>query len=80
MTLAMLSRFLLWSLAINYAVLLVWFLVFAFGRGRIYALHRRWFDLPDGTFDAIHYAAMAVYKVGILLFNLVPLLALALIR
>lgn len=39
-------------------------------------LHGRWFHLSDNTFDTIHYSGMAVYKIGILLFNLAPLLAL----
>jgi hypothetical protein len=43
-------------------------------------LHGRWFKFPDATFDAIHYGGMAVYKIGILLFNLVPLIALCLLR
>jgi hypothetical protein len=71
-----LPRFLLWSLAINYAVLLAWFLGFVFARHR---LHGRWFKLSDSTFDAIHYGAMAAYKLAIFFFNLVPLVALCLV-
>ncbi|WP_257387208.1 DUF6868 family protein [Tahibacter caeni] len=45
---------------------------------------RRRAPLIRGTitaaFDAIHYGGMAVYKIGILLFNLAPLLALHLLR
>ena len=76
MTLDSLFRFLLWSLVFNYAILLVWFLVFVFARNWIRGLHGRWFTLPDATFDALHYGGMAVYKIGIMLFNLVPLLVL----
>ena len=71
-----LFRFLLCSLAINYAILLIWFVVFVTARNALRALHGRWFRLSDPAFDAIHYGGMAVYKIGILLFNLVPLLAL----
>ena len=71
-----LFRFLLCSLAINYAILLIWFVVFVTARNWLRALHGRWFRLSDPAFDAIHYSGMAVYKIGILLFNLVPLLAL----
>jgi hypothetical protein len=39
-------------------------------------MHTRWFKLSVETFDAIHYAGMATYKLGIILLNLVPLLAL----
>ena len=42
-------------------------------------MHGRWFKLSAETFDAIHYSGMAVYKIGILLFNLVPLVALFLL-
>jgi len=75
-----LSRFLLSCLAINYAILLVWFCVFVFARRWMRGLHGRWFQLSDGAFDAIHYAAMALYKIGILFFNLTPLLALYLMN
>lgn len=75
-----LCRLLLWSLAFNYAVLLTWFIAFISARGALRRLHGRWFALPDATFDAIHYGGMAVYKIGILLFNLAPLVALCLAR
>lgn len=69
---------LLWSAALNYAVLLVWFVAFTLCHEWMLALHGRWFRLSATTFDAIHYSAMAAYKVGILLFNLVPYAALRL--
>ncbi|WPU54966.1 hypothetical protein SQW19_11475 [Stenotrophomonas acidaminiphila] len=75
-----LCRFLLWSLAFNYAVLLAWFLAFVTARDALRRLHGRWFALPDASFDAIHYGGMAAYKIGILLFNLAPLVALWLAR
>lgn len=71
-----LCRFLLWCLALNYGVLLLWFAVLVFARNWIRTLHGRWFNLSDSAFDAVHYGGMGIYKIGILLFNLVPLLAL----
>jgi len=70
------ERWLLWSLALNYALLLVWFLAFALARDAMYRLHSRWFQLSPETFDGVHYAGMAAYKLGIFLLNLVPYLAL----
>lgn len=67
---------LLWSLGINYALLLIWAGAFIWAHDWMYTLHSRWFKLSSETFDAVHYAGMAVYKIGILLLNLVPLLAL----
>ncbi len=73
-------RFLLWSLAANYVILLVWFAAIVFAHGWVRRLHGRWFHMSDNTFDAIHYGGMAVYKVGVLIFNLAPLVALCLAR
>lgn len=67
---------LLWCTLINYGVLLLWFLTFRFAHAWMYRLHGRWFGLSEERFDAIHYAGMAVYKIGVLLFNLVPYFAL----
>lgn len=69
-------EFLLWSLAINYAIFFIWFGFIVFAHGWIRQLHGKWFDLSDSAFDAIHYGGMAVYKIGILLFNVAPLAAL----
>jgi hypothetical protein len=70
---------LVWCVCLNYAVLFVWFGVFVFAHDWMYGMHGRWFKLPVETFDAIHYAGLAVYKIGIILLNLVPLVALCLV-
>ena len=67
---------LLWCTGINYTVLLLWFIIFCFARDGMHRLHGRWFRLSSEQFDTIHYAGMAIYKIGILLFNLVPYVAL----
>ena len=69
-------HFLLWCTIVNYAILLVWFLVFVFGHEWIQGLHGKWFHLPNDQFDTLHYVGMTIYKIGILLFNLVPLVVL----
>jgi hypothetical protein len=66
----------LWCALMNYGILLCWFLVFLFAHDWMHRLHGRWFRISVEHFDAIHYAAMAVYKIGILLFNVVPYVAL----
>ncbi len=76
MNLEFARNFLLCCLVVNYGVLLVWFAAFAFARRWMYRLHSCWFRLSEESFDSIHYAGMAVYKIGILLFNLAPYVAL----
>jgi len=46
--------------------------VFVFAHDWMSRLHGRWFRLSPERFDSIHYAGMAVYKIGILLFNVAP--------
>jgi len=67
---------LLWSTVINYGLLLVWFSFFMLAHDWMYLLHSRWFHLSLEQFDMLHYAGMAIYKIGIILLNLVPYIAL----
>lgn len=79
MTINELKEFLLWSTAINYGVLLLWFGVFVLAHDWVYRTQTRWFKLSVETFDALHYMGISIYKLGIVLFNLVPLVVLYLI-
>ena len=79
MSLAMVREALLWCAVINYSILLVWWLFFLLAHDWMYRLHGRWFHLSVEQFDALHYGGMTVFKIGILLFNLVPSIALRLV-
>jgi hypothetical protein len=41
--------------------------------------HGRWFKMPVEQFNAVHYGGMLLYKLGVLLFNLVPYIALRIV-
>jgi hypothetical protein len=71
--------FLLWCTVINYGILLLWFLFFAFAHDRVQRIHGRWFRLSGEQFDVLHYGGMAIFKIGIILFNLVPFLVLSML-
>ena len=73
------KELLLYSLAFNYAILLIWFGTFSFRHDWMYRLHSRWFNLSAETLDALHYGSMAVYKIGIIMLNIAPLVALWLV-
>lgn len=79
MSLELTRHVLLWSTIINYGILLVWFMSFVFGYANVRQLHGKWFRLSNEQFDALHYGGMSIYKIGILLFNLVPFLALTIL-
>jgi hypothetical protein len=69
-------KILLWCAVINYGILLVWFLFFRLAHDGMYLLHARWFRLSIEQFDVLHYQGMAIYKIGIMLLNGVPYIAL----
>ncbi|MHB9799478.1 DUF6868 family protein [Pseudomonas sp. MT3] len=72
--------FLLYCTLINYVILLIWFAAFSFAHDGLYRLHSRWFKISPEHFDALHYGGMAVYKIGVLVLNLAPLIALHLLQ
>ena len=76
MTIDELKDLLLWATAINYGVLLIWFALFVYAHDWLYRTHTRWFKLSAEKFDALHYVSMSIYKVGVLLLNVAPLVAL----
>jgi hypothetical protein len=79
MSIEMLRNLFLWCAIINYGFLILWFVVFTLAHDRVYRIHGRWFRLSVEQFDAIHYAMMAVFKIGVLLLNVAPYVALLII-
>ena len=80
MTIDLIQKFLLISLAINYGILIFWFLMFIFQHDHFSKLYRGWFKLDESQFDTSMYWLMGLYKVGIFLFYLTPLIAVTLIK
>ena len=79
MTLEIIRSALAWCTVINWVLLLWWFLFFTLAHDWTYRFHSKWFKLSIDDFDRIHYGGMALFKIGILLFNLVPYLALRIV-
>ena len=52
-------------MAVNTALLCLWFAGFVWAHDTLYRWHARWFRLLPETFDAPHDAGMALFKVGI---------------
>lgn len=80
MTVDLLSGVLGWCVVINIGILTLWFLFFWLAHDWMYRLHGSMFKISEETFDAIHYSGMASFKIGILLPNFVPYLALQLVQ
>ena len=79
MTLELVRSTLAWCTVMN-LILLAWWAVFFFlAHDWTYRMHSKWFRIPVETFDAVHYAGIAFFKLAILLFNLVPYLSLRIV-
>lgn len=72
--LATIQTFFLYCFLINYGLLFYWFGMFIFAHDWMYKLHSKWFSIPVAEYDAIHFKAMAYFKLLVIVFNLVSTL------
>lgn len=79
MTIEQLSEVLLWCFVINMGLLMWWAGFFILAHDFVYNLHTKWFKISVERFDAIHYAGMAIYKIGMFMFFLVPWMAMKIV-
>lgn len=79
MTLEEIRDVLAWCSVINIGMLLIWWIVFMLAHDFVFRFHGKWVKLSVERFDAIHYTAMAFWKMGIFMFNIVPYLALRIV-
>jgi hypothetical protein len=79
MTLETVRAVFAWCSVINMVLLLLWFLFFALAHDWIHKIHSKWFNLSVEKFDSLHYTGMVIFKICILLFNLVPYLAMRIV-
>lgn len=68
--------FLAWCTAMNLGLLVLSALVVGCCQGPIRRLHAKLFGLDDAFLRQSYFRFLANYKIGILIFNLVPYLAL----
>mgnify|MGYP001315098749 CR=1 FL=1 len=81
MNVEILRSFFLWCALINYGVLLLWCVVFLFAHDWHYRLATGWFrKLSEEEYDHANFIGLTFFKIFIILFNLVPYLALCIIN
>lgn len=68
-----------WCTLINFALLAWWLLFVVFAHDWTYRVNARWFKLSEEKFDSIHYTLMGSFKMLVIVFNLVPYLALRIV-
>jgi hypothetical protein len=80
MSIEMIRDFFLWFVAISYAILFLWFLVFMLARNPIYNFLKRSLRISEETFNTIHYGGMMTFVVGTILLALVPFISLCMLN
>ena len=79
MDIEMLTNFFMWCTILNIGLLTFSFLILAFAGDFVYRTHSKWFPMPRETFNVVLYSSIGMYKIIVLVFNVVPWAALAII-
>jgi hypothetical protein len=69
----------MWCAILNYGLLIVWVLWFVAARGTYRRFVEGAMRVRIEQFDTLNVCGITIYKLGIILFNLVPWLALSLV-
>jgi hypothetical protein len=80
MTIDIIRDCLFLSSLMNIGLLVLAALIYRFGRGFVYRIHGRWYKVPEESFNTVFYGGMLFYKICILVFNIVPYLALRILK
>jgi len=68
-----------WSTVLNLGILLVSTAVLGVAGAPIKRIHAKLFDLSEGDLSRAYFQYLAQYKIAVLVFNLVPYLALRIV-
>ena len=79
MEIAVIRTFLMWCTIINGGLLILSFLICAYAGNWVHQVHSRWFPISKEAFNVAIYAGIGFMKMVIIVFNLVPYLALVII-
>ena len=80
MTIDQLTELFAWMTMINIGIMLLSAVLISTLKGFITKTHGKMFKVGDETLHAILYSYLGLYKIAIIMFNLVPYLALQLIK
>ena len=70
----------MWCTIINGSLLILWTVFTAFAPDLVYRTQSMWFPIPRETYNVVMYAFLGVYKIVFLVFNLIPYVALQIVR
>jgi hypothetical protein len=74
-----LISFFMWCSILNLGLLMLSFIMLACAGDFVYRMHSKWFPMPRDRFNAVIYSFIGFYKIIVIVFNVVPWAALAII-
>jgi hypothetical protein len=74
-----LTEFFMWCTILNTSLLSFWSIVFLLVPDLVYRTQSRWFPISRETFNVAMYCFLGLFKIALIVFNLVPYLALLII-
>ncbi|MBK1791204.1 DUF6868 family protein [Persicirhabdus sediminis] len=79
MSIPLLTDFFMWTTILGFWLLMFSTAAFVIGKKSIYRIHRKWFDISPSNYDMLIFAYLAIFKVLLIIFSLIPYLTLLII-
>ena len=74
-----LTKFFMWCTIMNGALLVLWTIMLILAPALVYRIHSKLFPIPRETFNVAIYSFLGLFKIFILVFNVVPYVALLIV-
>ena len=79
MDIAAARGFFMWCTILNGGLLILSSVICAFGADWVYRMQSKWFPIPRDAFNVAIYSFIGLFKIFVLIFNLVPYVALVIV-
>ena len=79
MTIATLTSFFMWCTIINSGLMAFWIFIHLMAPNAVFRMQQIFFPISRETWDIVFYSFLAVFKIFVIIFNLVPFIALLII-
>jgi len=73
------KAFFMWCTIVNGVLLILSFLIYTCAGDWIYRMHSKWFPMSREAFNVAIYSFLGLFKIFVLVFNLVPYVVLLII-
>lgn len=76
MDIATVRTFFMWCTVINGGLLILSFVILTFAADWVYRMHSKWYPIPREAFNIVIYSFIGLFKILVMVFNVVPWIAL----